>query len=79
MPPEIAKLSRTPRGHPEGLLEAFANVYREAAEAIVARRNDQVIANVSYPTIGDAVHSMAFIEACMASSANNAVWTTVSP
>ncbi len=78
LPPEIAKLSRTPRGHPEGLLEAFANVYREAAEAINARRNDQVIAKVNYPTINDAVHSMAFIEACVASSASNGIWTPVS-
>ena len=79
LPPEIARLSRTPRGHPEGLLEAFANVYREAAEAIITRRNDQVIANVNYPTINDAVHSMAFIEACVASSANDGVWTVVAP
>ena len=75
LPPEIAKLSRTPRGHPEGLLEAFANIYREAAEAIVARRNDLVIANANYPTINDAVHSMAFIEACVASNSNNGAWT----
>ena len=79
LPPDIVKLSRTPRGHPEGLLEAFANVYREAAEAIIARRNDQMVASVQYPTINDAVHGMAFIEACVASSANSAVWTAVAP
>lgn len=77
LPPDIAKLSRTPRGHPEGLLEAFANIYREAAEAVIARRNDQVVASVQYPTIADAVHTMDFIEACIASSANNAVWTSL--
>lgn len=77
LPPEIAKLSRTPRGHPEGLLEAFANLYREAAEAIVARRSDQVVATVQYPTIIDAVHSMDFIEACIASHANRGVWTNL--
>ena len=77
LPPEIAKLSRTPRGHPEGLLEAFANVYREAAEAIVARRNDQVVTNANYPTINDAIHSMQFIEACIASHAKDGAWTRV--
>ena len=77
LPPEIAKLSRTPRGHPEGLLEAFANIYREAAEAVIARRNDQVVASVQYPTIADAVHTMDFIEACIASNANNGVWTNL--
>ena len=77
LPSEIAKLSRTPRGHPEGLLEAFANIYREAAEAVIARRNDQVVASVQYPTIADAVHTMDFIEACIASNANNGVWTNL--
>ncbi len=77
LPPEIAKLSRTPRGHPEGLLEAFANIYREAAEAIIARRNDQVVATVQFPTINDAVHTMDFIEACIASQANSGVWTNL--
>ena len=75
LPADIARLSRTPRGHPEGLLEAFANVYRETAEAIVARRNDQVIAVTSFPTITDAVHTMEFIEACIASDAHNGEWT----
>ena len=77
LPPEIARLSRTPRGHPEGLLEAFANVYREASEAIVARRNDQVVASVQYPTITDAVHTMEFVEACIASHAASGAWVTL--
>ncbi len=77
LPADIARLSRTPRGHPEGLLEAFANIYREAAEAIIARRNDQVVATVQYPTINDAVHTMDFIEACIASHANNGAWTNL--
>jgi len=75
LPADIARLSRTPRGHPEGLLEAFANVYREAAEAITARRNDQVVASTSFPTITDAVHTMDFIEACIASHEHNGAWT----
>ncbi len=78
LPPEIARLSRTPRGHPEGLLEAFANVYRETAEAIVARRNDQVVTATNFPTITDAVHTMDFIEACIASHTHNAEWTKLS-
>ena len=77
LPPEIARLSRTPRGHPEGLLEAFANVYREAAEAIIARRNDQVLATANFPTIADAVHTMDFIEACIASHQHSGEWTTL--
>ena len=75
LPADIARLSRTPRGHPEGLLEAFANVYRETAEAIIARRNDQAVAATSFPTIADAVHTMDFIESCIASHARNGEWT----
>jgi predicted dehydrogenase len=75
LPPEIVRLSRTPRGHPEGLAEAFANLYREAAEAIIARRTDQVVATINYPSITDAVHTMDFIEACLASHGRNGEWT----
>lgn len=77
LPADIAKLSRTPRGHPEGLLEAFANLYREAAEAIHARNAGAPLAQVSFPTIDDAVESMRFIEACIASHAADGTWIGV--
>ncbi len=75
LPADIVRLSRTPRGHPEGLLEAFANVYREAAEAIRARRSGEVLANTCFPSITDAIHSMDFIEACIASNGRRGEWT----
>jgi predicted dehydrogenase len=78
LPPEILGLARTPRGHPEGMLEAFANIYRETALAITARRADRPITDTTFPTIHDGVHSMAFVEACLASSANQSVWTNLS-
>ncbi len=77
LPPSIVRLSRSPRGHPEGLLEAFANIYREAAEAIHTQRSGSALGNPEFPTISDAAHSMAFVEACIASHAANGVWTTV--
>ena len=77
LPPEIVRLARTPRGHPEGLLEAFANIYRETAEAIIARRHDEPLANITFPTITDGVHSMSFVEAALASHANNGAWTNL--
>ena len=76
LPANIARLSRSPRGHPEGLLEAFANIYREAAEAIIAQRSGEVC-TANYPTIEDAAHSMAFVEACIASHAADGVWAAV--
>ena len=69
---------RAPRGHPEGLREAFANIYRDAAEDIMARELGKPRpAPSSYPTIEQGMHTMAFIEACVASGNNNAQWTKV--
>ena len=68
---------RTPPSHPEGYLEAFANVYKNFAGAIRARlenRKPTAIEN-DYPKISDGVRGMAFIEVVVASSKANAAWT----
>lgn len=69
--------SRTPAGHPEGYLEAFANVYRNFANHIRAVEDGTEADEVAldYPRIDDGIRGMAFIEAVVASSANNAAWT----
>ncbi|WP_298293648.1 Gfo/Idh/MocA family oxidoreductase [uncultured Litoreibacter sp.] len=70
-----ARMSRIPPGHPEGYLEAFANIYSEAAEAIVAHRNGKTPSGeVTYPTIDDGLRGVQFIDACVRSSARNAAW-----
>lgn len=70
-----ARLTRTPAGHPEGYLEGFANIYSEAAVAIVAARHgNKPGAEVLYPTVGDGVRGVAFVEACIASSKLNGAW-----
>ena len=70
MPPEIVALGRTPRGHPEGLREAFANIYAEVAQERIARELGAATApDFPYPRIEEAAHTMAFIEACIASQA----------
>ena len=70
LPPEIIAAGRTPRGHPEGLREAFANIYAEIAQERMARELGEDIAPLPYPRIDDGVHTMAFIEACLASHAS---------
>jgi predicted dehydrogenase len=65
--PEIAGLGRAPRGHPEGLREAFANIYAEVAQERIARELRVVVPEFPYPRIEDGAHTMAFIEACVAS------------
>jgi predicted dehydrogenase len=70
---------RTPPAHPEGYLEAFANIYKNFANAIRARIEKKKLAKDDpahdYPKIEDGVRGMAFIEAVVASSKNNAAWT----
>ena len=70
---------RTPPAHPEGYLEAFANIYKNFATAIRARQDGTKLkkddlAN-DYPKIEDGVRGMAFIEAVVKSSKANAAWT----
>ena len=70
-----ARVSRIPPGHPEGYLEGFANIYSEAAEAIIARRSGgEPGAEVLYPTIADGLKGMQFVDACVRSSARNSAW-----
>lgn len=73
-----ARISRVPPGHPEGYLEGFANIYSEAADAIVAHREGrEPAAEVMYPTIMDGLKGVEFIDACIRSSARNAAWVMV--
>lgn len=70
-----ARMSRVPPGHPEGYLEGFANIYSEAAEAIIAHRSGTpVAAEVVYPTLQDGLRGMQFVDACVRSSERNAAW-----
>ncbi len=76
--PEAARVSRVPAGHPEGYLEGFANIYAEAARAIRARLAGQDIpSDVVFPTIRDGVTGVAFVDACVRSSARNAAWVAL--
>jgi predicted dehydrogenase len=76
--PEAARVSRTPSGHPEGYLEGFANIYAEAARAILARRGGKAVpAEVVFPTIEDGVEGVAFVDACVRSSERNAAWVSL--
>ena len=65
--PEVLAAGRTPRGHPEGLREAFANLYAELAQERIERLLGDPVTPRPYPRIEDGVHTMAFIEACLAS------------
>jgi predicted dehydrogenase len=72
-----ASASRTPPAHPEGYLEAFANIYKNFANHIRAFESGTTPDEVAldYPKIEDGIRGMAFIEAVVASSKGNAAWT----
>jgi predicted dehydrogenase len=71
--------TRTPPAHPEGYLEAFANIYKSFASHIRSRLENRKLAKddpaLDYPKIEDGVRGMAFIEAVVKSSKKNAAWT----
>ena len=70
-----ARMSRIPPGHPEGYLEGFANIYTEAARAILARRTGNPVDDaVTYPTVSDGLKGVSFVDACVRSSQRNAAW-----
>ena len=77
--PEAAKSTRLPFGHPEAFIEAFANVYLAAAEAIADHLAGTYPREEGYdfPTVDDGVEGMAFIEAAVASSKANTAWKPV--
>jgi len=70
------RATRIPSGHPEGYLEAFANLYRDLAEQIRARRAKRAPdrAALLVPTVEDGAHGVKFIHAAVESSAKNSSW-----
>ncbi|PUB11824.1 Gfo/Idh/MocA family protein [Yoonia sediminilitoris] len=74
--PQAAAMSRIPGGHPEGYLEGFANIYSGAADAIAALRDGKPLPEETalLPGIQAGLDGMAFIAACVQSSAENAGW-----
>lgn len=73
-----ARMSRIPPGHPEGYLEGFANIYSEAAEAILAhRQGNQPSPDVMFPTVQDGLKGVQFVNACVRSSARNSAWVAL--
>ncbi|MBC7914910.1 MAG: Gfo/Idh/MocA family oxidoreductase [Pyrinomonadaceae bacterium] len=67
---------RTPGGHPEGYLEAFANHYRNFALTIKAKQAREKAAPewLDYPGIEEGVRGMAFIETAIASGLSANKW-----
>jgi len=76
---DAAHATRIPAGHPEGYLEGFAQLYRDAAAQLRARLAGVAPdpATVLVPGIDAGVRGIAFVTAAVASSAANGSWTRV--
>ena len=69
--------TRLPAGHPEGYLEAFANIYRNVAMCIRARIQGEMPDDkyMDYPTVDDGVRGMKFVYAVIKSGRSSEKWT----
>ena len=68
---------RTPGGHPEGYLEAFANIYKNFAHTLMAKLENKTPTKemLDFPQVDEGVRGMAFIENVVASGKSNEKWT----
>jgi predicted dehydrogenase len=75
-----AHATRIPSGHPEGYLEAFAQLYRDLAEQITARLENRPPDpdSLLVPGVSDGVEGVRFINAVLESSRHSSAWTAIS-
>ncbi|MEP1934928.1 MAG: Gfo/Idh/MocA family oxidoreductase [Roseibium sp.] len=73
MSESVGPLTRIPPGHPEGYLEGFANIYKEAADQIRLHKAGNA-GDTLVPGVEDGVKGEIFVDACVRSSARNAAW-----
>ena len=77
--PKAAAFSRIPGGHPEGYIEAFANVYRSFAAAVEKSKSGKPVGpeEADYPGVDAGASGVRFIECCVESSANRGAWVSL--
>jgi predicted dehydrogenase len=74
---EAKRFTRTPAGHPEGYLEAFANIYREFTKAVRDYKPGKKLNLAKYdiPGVDDGVRGMTFVQTAVKSSGSTRKWT----
>ncbi len=75
--PQALSASRIPAGHPEGYLEAFANVYINFATHLNAVNSKTAIDNPDYPSVSEGIRGVQFIHAAVESDKQNAAWVNL--
>jgi len=76
---EAAANTRLPAGHPEGYLEAFANIYNNFAQALTNVLEGRKVreTDYDYPNVHDGVRGMAFLDAVVNSARSKEKWVKV--
>lgn len=74
-----AHATRVPAGHPEGYLEAFAQLYRDFAEQVRAKMEGRAPDSAAclVPSVDDGLRGVAFVAAAISSSKQDGAWTAI--
>ena len=74
--PRAERHVRTARGFPEGIIEAWGNLYTELAMAVAARRDGFAVPTdwLEMPRVADGAKGVKFIDACARSNEANGAW-----
>jgi len=77
--PEASKYVRVPTGHPEGLTEAFANIYKDFAAACLDKKAGKAVNedDYGYPTLQMGIDGVEFFNKCVDSHEAGAAWVDV--
>jgi len=76
---DAKRWTRVGLGHPEGFFEAFANLYTEVADALLAKAESKtwVKAELGFPDVTDGARGVAFVDGAIRSYAAGGAWTQV--
>jgi predicted dehydrogenase len=76
MLPGAERFVHLPRGHPEALTDAWANLYSEFAIAVAARRAGEALPKglLSFADVNEGLRGIAFVEAAIASDRADGIW-----
>jgi predicted dehydrogenase len=77
--PDAKRWTRVGLGHPEGFFEAFANLYTEVADALLAKSEGKAHAkaDLGFPDVTDGARGISFVEGAMRSCATGGAWTHI--
>ena len=77
--PATERLVRSARGFPEGIIEAWGNLYTEFAMAVAARRDGRSLPKgwLGLPGVADGANGVRFIDACVHSNEADGAWVDI--